>query len=104
MNRSQANGRDRMALKWHEKKVMYRLPFRKCGRCEASQLFKAHNPNQVGWSLWCWECGAKDAQTEPPQQEQSAGPRMEPGLSRQVVKEEVAAMRAELVRRGLPVY
>lgn len=83
MKRLQAAMRDRAASSWREKKTMYKVGsyFKGCQHCGETeevevgtsggtalryltglQVFRSYVPASSGWTYWCWECGAKDAQ------------------------------------------
>lgn len=78
----QAAMKDKSSKKWSEKKVMYKVGscFKACSHCADAkylidengreimryltgmQVFRSYHPSQVGWTYWCWDCGAKDLQ------------------------------------------
>jgi len=80
MNKLQAATHDRSAATWRERKVMYKVGsvFKGCANCgdyeedEAEsgrtkrrytsgyQVFRSYSPKWMGWTYWCWDCGAKD--------------------------------------------
>jgi hypothetical protein len=46
-------------------RIAKRLSFAECGACETKgSLYKAYEPDTLGWRLWCYVCGARDAQCE----------------------------------------
>lgn len=86
MNKLQAATHDRSAATWRERKVMYKVGsyFKGCSHCGETeeievgnsgrtvlrylsgyQVFRSYQPRAVGWSYWCYECGAKDLQCWP---------------------------------------
>ena len=83
MNKLQAAAHDRSAATWHERRVMYKVGsyFKGCSHCGKTeevevgnsgrtvlryltglQVFRSYQPSAVGWTYWCWDCGAKDLQ------------------------------------------
>lgn len=80
MKKLQAAMRDRMARSWAERKVMYKVGsvFKGCANCgdyeeeetesgrtkrrytSGLMVFRSYVPCRVGWTYWCYECGAKD--------------------------------------------
>lgn len=81
MTKLQASMKDKSAQRWRENKLYYKVGscFKGCHYCgdfdvEVSesgrekksytsgyQVFRAYNPSSLGWTYWCYECGAKDA-------------------------------------------
>jgi hypothetical protein len=81
MNKLQAALRDRAAQSWREKKLYYRVGsyFKACCNCgeqievesdsgkvqvrylSGYDVFRAYQPSDVGFTYWCYTCGAKDA-------------------------------------------
>lgn len=83
MKKLQAAMRDASAKRWREAKVGYRVGsyFKGCRNCGETtfvqwgnrmkevwlsgyQVFRSYEPNRIGigWTYWCYECGAKDHQ------------------------------------------
>lgn len=80
MNSLQASMKDRSAKKWRQNRTMYRIGsyFKGCENCgekilvetasgrevvrfkSGYDVFRAYEPSVVGWTFWCWTCGAKD--------------------------------------------
>ena len=74
--------KDSSAKKFKERTVMYKVgtTFKGCSYCgdveiyidekgrekkrftSGMQVFRSYHPKQVGWTYWCYECGAKDEQ------------------------------------------
>lgn len=44
---------------WKLHQIGYRLPFKKCPKCEEYQLYKSYDSKWVGWKIWCYVCGWK---------------------------------------------
>lgn len=79
---------DRAARSWREHKVYYRVGsvFKGCANCgdteeekqgsgrivvrytSGFQVFRSYDPAWVGWTWWCYECGAKDLRAWAPDQ------------------------------------
>ena len=82
MNKLQASMRDRAAASWRERKLYYRVGsyFKGCAFCGITEevetssgrmvlryrtgltVFRSYCPKNLGWTYWCWDCGAKDLQ------------------------------------------
>lgn len=82
MKRLQAALRDRAAQSWKGNRVHYKVGsyFKGCENCgekifletasgkevvrfkSGYQVFRAYKPSWVGYTYWCYECGAKDLQ------------------------------------------
>ena len=81
MNKLQAAMKDKSASSWRERKVMYKVGsyFKGCSNCGETeevevgssgrmvlryltglQVFRSYSPKWMGWTYWCYECGAKD--------------------------------------------
>jgi hypothetical protein len=80
MKKLEAAIKDRAAKRWRERQTYYRVgSFMKgCANCgdttivelssgghvvrftSGFQVFRAYDPAWVGWTWWCYECGAKD--------------------------------------------
>ena len=80
MNKLQAAMRDAVAKGWGERKLYYRVGsfFKGCHNCgefhleevgsgrkvkrydSGFQVFRSYCPKNMGWTYWCYECGAKD--------------------------------------------
>ena len=80
MKKLQAAMRDRAAASWREKKLYYKVGsvFKGCAHCgdyeeeetdsgctkrrytSGHMVYRSFSPSQLGWTYWCWECGAKD--------------------------------------------
>ena len=80
MNKLQAAMKDRSALTWRERKVMFRVGsvFRGCRFCGITywvelpsgkeverwstglDVFRAYQPKASGFTYYCWSCSAKD--------------------------------------------
>ena len=80
MKKLQAALRDRSAKAWVEAKRAYKVGsyFKGCRHCgdtevlelesgrevlrylSGYQVYRSYSPSAVGWTYWCYECGAKD--------------------------------------------
>lgn len=82
MKKLQASMRDKAAKSWNERKLYYKVGsyFKGCHNCgireynelpsgrievrytSGHQVFRSFSPKGMGWTYWCYECGAKDLQ------------------------------------------
>lgn len=82
MKKLQAAMRDKSAKTWNERKHYYKVGsyFKGCLHCgetelvetnsgkevlrylSGHQVYRSYSPKQIGWTYWCYECGAKDQQ------------------------------------------
>ena len=80
MKKLQAAMRDKAAKRWNESKLYYKVGsvFKGCANCgdyeedetesgrterrytSGYQVFRSYSPKWMGWTYWCYECGAKD--------------------------------------------
>ena len=80
MKKLQAAMRDKAAKRWNESKLYYKVGsvFKGCVNCgdyeedetesgrtkrrytSGYQVFRSYSPKWMGWTYWCYECGAKD--------------------------------------------
>ncbi len=85
MTKLQAALKDSSAKKWQERKQYYRVggAYKACHNCgeydeerevwtSGFQVFRSYHPEQVGWTHWCYECGAKDERCWPEPQARQA--------------------------------
>ncbi len=76
----QAAMRDKAARSWAERKLYYKVGsvFKGCANCgdyeeeetesgrtkrrytSGYMVFRSYSPGHIGWTYWCYECGAKD--------------------------------------------
>ena len=115
MRRLQAAMRDVAAKRWREDKLYYRVgsTFKGCANCgdyeededgggrrrytSGLQVFRSYDPKWMGWTYWCYECGAKDEQCW----EDAIDIGQPPILgARDVVRRKKAAMRKDYARNG----
>lgn len=92
--------RDESLRGWREalRRNFRRLPaFRVCGNCGSGSLFAPYDPKLMGCSMWCYTCGAKDAETQPPSAAASAGKREGP------LGKQIAELRRALEEAGVDV-
>ena len=82
MRKLEASMRDRAAKRWSETRHYYKVGsyFKGCAHCgdveevgtdsggvvlrylTGHQVYRSYSPKQIGWTYWCYECGAKDHQ------------------------------------------
>jgi len=56
-----------------------------CTNCEGRSVWRSFSPRAMGWTYWCYECGARDEQCRPKSGDQ-AGPDLTLSLNRDSIQ------------------
>lgn len=62
MTKLQAAMRDAAHGRAHSGRHYYRVGsvFKSCANCESFDVYRSYDPKGIGWTWWCYVCGAKD--------------------------------------------